>query len=159
MIARAKRQKCQIQSVMITRKKQRPLAIVSVTEGRSNTVFANSPARPLTFTVEMPAPRRQQKGLLGSTYETVTSSENAAVVRSVAVFGAAVAFLASSWAELLLPPYVHDPISTTFLSTQLTLFAANKQGSMMGTADVRRCDDYEREGVIRANCTILQCDV
>ncbi|KAF3002183.1 hypothetical protein E8E14_007473 [Neopestalotiopsis sp. 37M] len=52
----------------------------------------------------MPAPRRQQKGLLGSTYDAVTSSENAAVVRSVAVFGAAVAFLASSWAEFLLPP-------------------------------------------------------
>lgn len=113
----------------------------------------------------MPAPRRQQKGLLGSTYETVTSSENAAVVRSVAVFGvskqefslhlrysrliyyiqAAVAFLASSWAELLLPPYVHDPTSATFLPTQLTLFAGNKLGSMMGTDDVRRRDDYERE--------------
>ncbi|KAI0121033.1 hypothetical protein BJ170DRAFT_688449 [Xylariales sp. AK1849] len=48
--------------------------------------------------------RSAPKGFLSSTYETVTSSENAAVVRSVAVFGAAVAFLASPWAEFLLPP-------------------------------------------------------
>lgn len=80
-------------------------------------------------------------------------------MRLIYLVQAAVAFLASSWAELLLPPYVHEPISATFLSTQLTLFAANKPGSMMGTADVRRRDDYEREGVMRANCTILQCDV
>ncbi|KAK9417028.1 hypothetical protein SUNI508_09267 [Seiridium unicorne] len=54
----------------------------------------------------MPAPRRisQEKGVIGSTYDAITSSENAAVVRSIAVFGAAVAFLASPWAELLLPP-------------------------------------------------------
>ncbi|GJN86960.1 hypothetical protein VFPFJ_10851 [Purpureocillium lilacinum] len=48
--------------------------------------------------------RRAPKGFVASTYETLTSSENAAVVRSIAVFGAAVTFLASSWGELLLPP-------------------------------------------------------
>ncbi|UNI15311.1 hypothetical protein JDV02_001854 [Purpureocillium takamizusanense] len=48
--------------------------------------------------------RRAPKGFVASTYETLTSSENAAVVRSIAVFGAAVTFLSSSWGELLLPP-------------------------------------------------------
>ncbi|KAI2605745.1 uncharacterized protein GGS25DRAFT_523415 [Hypoxylon fragiforme] len=54
------------------------------------------------------APRRlggrSNKGFLSSTYETFTSSENASVVRSVAIFGAAVTFLASPWSEYLLPP-------------------------------------------------------
>ncbi|KAK8063475.1 hypothetical protein PG996_008127 [Apiospora saccharicola] len=44
------------------------------------------------------------KGIFGQTFDAVTSPENAAVVRSVAVFGAAVAFLSTSWAELLLTP-------------------------------------------------------
>ncbi|KAI0376185.1 putative TOM core complex subunit Tom6 [Hypomontagnella monticulosa] len=47
---------------------------------------------------------RSNKGLISSTYETLTSPENAAVVRSVAFFGAAVAILASPWSEYLLPP-------------------------------------------------------
>ncbi|KAI1204273.1 putative TOM core complex subunit Tom6 [Annulohypoxylon truncatum] len=47
---------------------------------------------------------RSNKGFLSSTYETITSPENASVVRSVAIFGAAVAFLASPWSEYLLPP-------------------------------------------------------
>ncbi|KAI1841370.1 hypothetical protein JX265_013470 [Neoarthrinium moseri] len=50
--------------------------------------------------------RSAPKGTFGAAYETITSPENAAVVRSVAVFGAAVAFLSSPWAEFLLPPYV-----------------------------------------------------
>ncbi|KAK7911991.1 hypothetical protein PG985_014472 [Apiospora marii] len=48
--------------------------------------------------------RRAPKGIFGQTFDAVTSPENAAVVRSVAVFGAAVAFLSTSWAELLLTP-------------------------------------------------------
>ncbi|KAI8964314.1 putative TOM core complex subunit Tom6 [Daldinia sp. FL1419] len=47
---------------------------------------------------------RSNKGVIGSTYEAFTSPENASVVRSVAIFGAAVAFLASPWSEYLLPP-------------------------------------------------------
>ncbi|KXJ95097.1 hypothetical protein Micbo1qcDRAFT_200534 [Microdochium bolleyi] len=47
---------------------------------------------------------RAAPGLIGSTYAALTSPENASVVRSVAVFGAAVAFLATSWGEFLLPP-------------------------------------------------------
>ncbi|KAI1767361.1 putative TOM core complex subunit Tom6 [Hypoxylon sp. FL1150] len=47
----------------------------------------------------------RSKGFISSTYESLTSPENASVVRSVALFGAAVAFLASPWgAEQLLPP-------------------------------------------------------
>ncbi|KAI0018633.1 hypothetical protein F4780DRAFT_781166 [Xylariomycetidae sp. FL0641] len=46
---------------------------------------------------------RPSKGVVRSTYDTLTSPENAAAVRSVAVFGAAVAFLASPLAEYLLP--------------------------------------------------------
>lgn len=53
-------------------------------------------------------PRRsaaaQPKGYLGQTYEALTSPENASVVRSVAIFGVAVAFFSSSWSEFLLPP-------------------------------------------------------
>ncbi|OTA70754.1 hypothetical protein K449DRAFT_380827 [Hypoxylon sp. EC38] len=47
---------------------------------------------------------RSNKGFLSSTYEALTSPENASVVRSVTIFGVAVAFLASPWSEYLLPP-------------------------------------------------------
>ncbi|KAI0596153.1 hypothetical protein F4775DRAFT_565801 [Biscogniauxia sp. FL1348] len=47
---------------------------------------------------------RPSKGFFASTYEALTSPENASVVRSIAVFGAAVTFLASPWGEFLLPP-------------------------------------------------------
>ncbi|TVY29686.1 hypothetical protein LHYA1_G000862 [Lachnellula hyalina] len=48
--------------------------------------------------------RSAPKGYFASTYNTLTAPENASVVRSVAVFGAAVALFASSWSEFLLPP-------------------------------------------------------
>ncbi|KAL2753961.1 hypothetical protein ACRALDRAFT_1062938 [Sodiomyces alcalophilus JCM 7366] len=47
---------------------------------------------------------RQPKGAIASTYDALTSPENASIVRSIAIFGASVAFLASSWGEFLLPP-------------------------------------------------------
>ncbi|KAH7313796.1 hypothetical protein B0I35DRAFT_480454 [Stachybotrys elegans] len=50
------------------------------------------------------AGRRAPRGVVGATYDTLTSPENAAVVRSIAIFGVAVTFFASSWAEFLLPP-------------------------------------------------------
>ncbi|KAL1982960.1 hypothetical protein VTN96DRAFT_647 [Rasamsonia emersonii] len=50
------------------------------------------------------ASRRQQEGFLSAAYKELTSSENATIVRSVLVFGAAVAFLHSSLSEFLLPP-------------------------------------------------------
>ncbi|KAF5000483.1 hypothetical protein FDECE_11205 [Fusarium decemcellulare] len=58
---------------------------------------------PKRLYVEKPS-RRAPKGFFGSTYDALTSSENAAVVRSIALFGAAVTFLSSSWGEILLPP-------------------------------------------------------
>ncbi|OLN81152.1 hypothetical protein CCHL11_09549 [Colletotrichum chlorophyti] len=55
--------------------------------------------------VERGNPRsRQPKGYFRSTYDALTSSENAPIVRSIAIFGAAVTFLSSSWGEFLLPP-------------------------------------------------------
>ncbi|TPX08089.1 uncharacterized protein E0L32_010289 [Thyridium curvatum] len=48
--------------------------------------------------------RGGSKGVFRQTYDTLTSAENAPVVRSIAVFGVGVAILASSWAEYLLPP-------------------------------------------------------
>ncbi|KAK2744893.1 hypothetical protein FQN55_006455 [Onygenales sp. PD_40] len=51
-----------------------------------------------------PARRQpESRGFLSTAYREITSSENATVVRSVVVFGAAVAFLHSSLSELLLP--------------------------------------------------------
>lgn len=47
-----------------------------------------------------PAPQ----GYFSQTYNALTSPENASVVRSVAIFGVAVAFFSSSWSEFLLPP-------------------------------------------------------
>ncbi|CAJ2502991.1 Uu.00g103850.m01.CDS01 [Anthostomella pinea] len=47
---------------------------------------------------------RAPKSFFWNTYETLTSPDNASVVRSVAVFGASVAFLASPWGDVLLPP-------------------------------------------------------
>ncbi|ATY62677.1 TOM core complex subunit Tom6 [Cordyceps militaris] len=44
------------------------------------------------------------KGYIAATYDTLTSPDNASVVRSIAVFGAAVAFLSSPFSEFLLPP-------------------------------------------------------
>jgi hypothetical protein len=70
-------------------------------------------------------PSRAPQGFFASTYDTLTSSENAAMVRSIGVFAVshnegggewflsvhahtvdqvAVAVLSSSWGELLLPP-------------------------------------------------------
>ncbi|TQS31638.1 hypothetical protein Golomagni_08075 [Golovinomyces magnicellulatus] len=54
--------------------------------------------------IEKSSGRRAPKGVLSSTYDALTSSENASVVRSIGLFGAAIAFLSSSWGELLLPP-------------------------------------------------------
>ncbi|SPN99498.1 related to component of translocase of the outer mitochondrial membrane complex [Cephalotrichum gorgonifer] len=50
------------------------------------------------------------QGFIGSTYATLTSADNAAIVRSLLAFGAGVAIFSSSWAELLLPPYAEPPI-------------------------------------------------
>ncbi|KAK0386662.1 hypothetical protein NLU13_6497 [Sarocladium strictum] len=49
------------------------------------------------------APRAPQ-GFFSSTYDALTSSENAAMVRSIGIFAVAVTVLSSSWGELLLPP-------------------------------------------------------
>ncbi|RPA97508.1 hypothetical protein L873DRAFT_1108349 [Choiromyces venosus 120613-1] len=51
-----------------------------------------------------PAGGPPQRGLLSSIYHGIKSPENASVVRSVAVFAAATAFLSSSWTDYLLPP-------------------------------------------------------
>ncbi|KAK3485114.1 hypothetical protein B0T13DRAFT_84503 [Neurospora crassa] len=51
--------------------------------------------------IERPGGSRKSKGFIRSTYDSLTSSENASVVRSIAAFGAAVAFLSSSWGEML----------------------------------------------------------
>ncbi|KAI1336472.1 hypothetical protein F5Y15DRAFT_418781 [Xylariaceae sp. FL0016] len=51
---------------------------------------------------------RAPKGFFASTYAALTSPENASVVRSVAVFGGAVAFIASPLAEYLLTPAEHQ---------------------------------------------------
>ncbi|KAK3381834.1 hypothetical protein B0H63DRAFT_561445 [Podospora didyma] len=63
----------------------------------------------------MPAPQRviverqgassrssKPQGFVASTYETLTSPDNASVVRSLALFGAAVTFLTSSWSEIIM---------------------------------------------------------
>ncbi|KAI1609155.1 hypothetical protein LTR10_019640 [Elasticomyces elasticus] len=53
-----------------------------------------------------PASRRSQpKGYFSSVYHTLTSQENASVVISVAMFGAAVAFFNSEWSDMLLPGF------------------------------------------------------
>ncbi|KAI2602516.1 hypothetical protein GGR54DRAFT_644932 [Hypoxylon sp. NC1633] len=63
---------------------------------------------------------RANKGYISFTYEALTSPENASVVRSVALFGAAVAFLASPWSELVLPPYaIHPRAPNDFLESSL----------------------------------------
>ncbi|KAI0907908.1 TOM core complex subunit Tom6 [Ustulina deusta] len=55
--------------------------------------------------IESGTPRsRAPKGVIASTYSALTSPENASVVKSVAIFGAAVALFASPLSEYLLPP-------------------------------------------------------
>ncbi|KAF3188724.1 hypothetical protein TWF788_000465 [Orbilia oligospora] len=49
--------------------------------------------------------QRSQPSVLTQTYRFVTNSENASMIRSVAAFGVAVAFLHSSFAELLVPSF------------------------------------------------------
>ncbi|KAG9242667.1 hypothetical protein BJ878DRAFT_569137 [Calycina marina] len=44
------------------------------------------------------------KGAIANVYDTLTSSENASVVKSVLIFGGAIAIFSSSLSELLLPP-------------------------------------------------------
>jgi hypothetical protein len=46
---------------------------------------------PKRVLVEKPSYRRAPKGFFASTYDTLTSSENAAVVRSIAMFGVRIA--------------------------------------------------------------------
>ncbi|KAI1160349.1 hypothetical protein F5B18DRAFT_633014 [Nemania serpens] len=62
------------------------------------------PKRILVEPSSGPRPRGPSKGVIASTYNALTSDENASVVKSVAMFGAAVAFLASPLSEYLLPP-------------------------------------------------------
>lgn len=53
-------------------------------------LYTNHPAAkmpPKRIYVEKSQPKRAPKGFVASTYETLTSSDNAAVVRSVAMFG------------------------------------------------------------------------
>ncbi|KAK6341924.1 hypothetical protein TWF730_001408 [Orbilia blumenaviensis] len=49
--------------------------------------------------------QRSQPSMFTQTYRFLTNSENASMVRSVAVFGVAVAFLHSSLAENLVPAF------------------------------------------------------
>ncbi|TVY57511.1 hypothetical protein LCER1_G002032 [Lachnellula cervina] len=53
------------------------------------------PIQPATPSRRSPS----SKGYFAQTYNTLTSPENASVVRSVVVFGGAVAFFASGWRE------------------------------------------------------------
>ncbi|PSR89019.1 hypothetical protein BD289DRAFT_431301 [Coniella lustricola] len=48
--------------------------------------------------------KRIEKSYFSSTYETLTSPENSAMVKAIAAFGVGVAFLSSSFGEFLLPP-------------------------------------------------------
>ncbi|RPB25290.1 hypothetical protein L211DRAFT_836618 [Terfezia boudieri ATCC MYA-4762] len=50
-------------------------------------------------------PAAQQRGYISSAYQALKSPENASIVKSIAMFGAAVAFLHSSWAEILVPQF------------------------------------------------------
>ncbi|KAK8913100.1 hypothetical protein VCV18_011568 [Metarhizium anisopliae] len=47
---------------------------------------------PKRVLVEKPSSRRAPKGFFASAYGTLTSSENAAVVRSIAMFGVSLAW-------------------------------------------------------------------
>ncbi|KAJ6784462.1 hypothetical protein PWT90_02880 [Aphanocladium album] len=49
------------------------------------------------------------KGYFASTYDALTSPENASVVRSIALFGTAIAFLNSPFSDFLLPPGYSRP--------------------------------------------------
>lgn len=55
--------------------------------------------------IQVQPARRQGKpeGYVSSVYNSLTSEDNVTVVISVAMFGAAVAFLNSSWSDMLLP--------------------------------------------------------
>ncbi|KAA8565027.1 hypothetical protein EYC84_010792 [Monilinia fructicola] len=50
------------------------------------------------------AAHRNQKDISQAHYTALTAPENASVVRSIGVFGLAVAFFSSSWSDYLLPP-------------------------------------------------------
>lgn len=54
--------------------------------------------------VEKAGAPAKAKGFFRSTYDTLTSPDNASVVKGIAAFAVGTAFLASSWAEFLLPP-------------------------------------------------------
>ncbi|CAK7207403.1 hypothetical protein SEUCBS139899_010213 [Sporothrix eucalyptigena] len=54
--------------------------------------------------VEKAGQAPKSKGFFRSTYDSLTSPENASVVKGIAAFAVGTAFLASSWGEFLLPP-------------------------------------------------------
>ncbi|RKF82559.1 component of translocase of the outer mitochondrial membrane complex [Golovinomyces cichoracearum] len=47
---------------------------------------------------------RTSPNYLVAGYQAIVSPNNANIVRSVAMFGVAVAFISSSWSDFLLPP-------------------------------------------------------
>ncbi|KAK6330921.1 hypothetical protein TWF718_003116 [Orbilia javanica] len=49
--------------------------------------------------------QRSQPSVFTQTYRFITNSENASMIRSVAIFGVAVTFLHSSVAEILVPSF------------------------------------------------------
>ncbi|CCU83114.1 Tom6/TOM core complex subunit Tom6 [Blumeria hordei DH14] len=56
------------------------------------------------ITVPTGEQRRSPRNAVVSAYQTLTSADNTKVVRSIAIFGLAVAFFSSTWSEVLLPP-------------------------------------------------------
>ncbi|KAG9679118.1 hypothetical protein KCU99_g1753, partial [Aureobasidium melanogenum] len=59
------------------------------------------------------APKRaNQQGAISQVYTSLASPDNRSVVTAVAFFAAGVAFLHSSWSEMLLPPLIWDVISS-----------------------------------------------
>ncbi|KAH8887850.1 hypothetical protein GQ53DRAFT_826840 [Thozetella sp. PMI_491] len=66
------------------------------------------------------------KGFFKSTYDTLTSADNASMVRSIAAFGVAVAFLSSSWSEWLSLYDISLP-RRTVQAPPLTMAPGNEQ--------------------------------
>ncbi|KAK2743910.1 hypothetical protein FQN57_004533 [Myotisia sp. PD_48] len=68
----------------------------------------------------MPEPSRRaiqssQQGYFAAAYQQLTAAENATVVRSIVIFGAAVGFLQSPLSEWLLPSHTDSTDPTISL--------------------------------------------
>ncbi|KAK8194174.1 hypothetical protein M8818_007362 [Zalaria obscura] len=99
-----------------------------------------------------PAARQNRTGYARTVINELTSSENRSVVIGISFFAAGVAFLHSSWSEILLPPhwYGYEHHFTCAATSSLRPVCLRRSEANLGTADGHRKDrDSDDNAAVR----------